>query len=51
MNLWLLICPDWLCFDWSFGSIELVETWFDTRVVAILVFNGYMFQTVLSGSR
>lgn len=51
MNFWLLICPDWLCFDWSFGSIELVKIWFDVRVIAIFLFNVYMLQIILSGSR
>lgn len=31
LNLWLLFCPSRLCFDWSMGSIPLLESWSDTR--------------------
>lgn len=51
MNFWLLICPEWLCFDWSFGSIELVKTWLDVRVLAIFAFNVRLLHIILNGSR
>lgn len=25
LNAWLLICPEWLCFDWSMGCIPLIK--------------------------
>ena len=34
LNLWLLLCPYWLCCDWSMGSIELVHTMYDVRLLA-----------------
>ena len=34
LNLWLLLCPSRLCFDWSMGSIPLVESLADGRNVA-----------------
>lgn len=42
LNLWLLLCPSRLCFDWSMGSIPLVQSISDTRnlwsvLVAILL--------------
>ena len=35
LNLWLLLCPYWLCCDWSMGSIELVQTMYDVRLLAL----------------
>ncbi|XP_071455403.1 protein O-mannosyl-transferase TMTC4-like [Hetaerina americana] len=26
LNAWLLLCPEWLCFDWSMGSIPLISS-------------------------
>ena len=37
LNAWLLICPEWLCFDWSMGCIPLITT-YDKRIFIILVF-------------
>ena len=34
VNLWLLFCPSCLCFDWSMGSIPLVDTLSDLRNLA-----------------
>lgn len=25
LNLWLLLCPEWLCFDWSMGCVPLIN--------------------------
>ncbi len=33
LNMWLLVFPSGLCFDWSMGSIPLVETLWDCRNV------------------
>ncbi|XP_055644955.1 protein O-mannosyl-transferase TMTC4 [Toxorhynchites rutilus septentrionalis] len=33
LNLWLLLCPDWLSFDWALESIRLVESFRDYRVI------------------
>lgn len=38
MNVWLLLCPEWLCFDWSMGCIPLVQRFTDFRIFAIVVF-------------
>ncbi|PSN55969.1 Transmembrane and TPR repeat-containing protein 4 [Blattella germanica] len=37
LNGWLLLCPEWLCFDWSMGCIPLVES-VEPRLLAIGVF-------------
>lgn len=51
LNFWLLLCPDWLCFDWSFNSIRLLESWNDLRVSAIIIFATLLLIFVLKGSR
>lgn len=38
MNFFLLLMPDWLSFDWSFASIELVEDFKDFRVGLTVLF-------------
>ncbi|XP_059508271.1 protein O-mannosyl-transferase TMTC1 [Stegostoma tigrinum] len=37
-NAWLLLAPITLCYDWQVGSIPLVESLWDTRNVATVVF-------------
>ena len=37
LNLWLLFCPEWLCFDWSMGCIPIV-TINDVRIIFVLIF-------------
>ncbi|XP_035733184.1 protein O-mannosyl-transferase TMTC4-like isoform X1 [Vespa mandarinia] len=37
INIWLLICPEWLCFDWSMGCIPLI-TGYDKRIFFIILF-------------
>ncbi|XP_070096553.1 protein O-mannosyl-transferase TMTC4 isoform X2 [Equus przewalskii] len=35
LNAWLLLCPWWLCFDWSMGCIPLIKSVGDWRVIAL----------------
>uniref|UniRef100_A0A5F9CGU2 dolichyl-phosphate-mannose--protein mannosyltransferase n=1 Tax=Oryctolagus cuniculus TaxID=9986 RepID=A0A5F9CGU2_RABIT len=35
LNAWLLLCPWWLCFDWSMGCIPLIKSFGDWRVIAL----------------
>ncbi|XP_058788796.1 protein O-mannosyl-transferase TMTC4-like [Phymastichus coffea] len=35
LNLWLLICPEWLCFDWSMGCVPLIHG-IDFRIIFII---------------
>ena len=53
-NMWLLLTPSVLCYDWQMGSISLVESFLDVRnlatasffvVLVILVFQA-TFSTV-----
>lgn len=37
LNIWLLICPIWLCFDWSMGCISLI-TGHDYRIFVVIIF-------------
>lgn len=37
LNIWLLICPEWLCFDWSMGCIPLIN-FNDKRILFVLLF-------------
>ncbi|XP_043255369.1 protein O-mannosyl-transferase TMTC4-like [Colletes gigas] len=37
LNAWLLICPEWLCFDWSMGCVPLITT-YDKRIFFVLIF-------------
>lgn len=36
LNAWLLLCPQWLCFDWSMGCVTLVRSVFDVRLLGTL---------------
>lgn len=51
LNMWLLLCPDWLSFDWALGSIELVERLTDPRCLAIVGFGVLLGGLVLTRNR
>lgn len=51
LNAWLLLCPDWLSFDWALGSIQLVEHVTDLRCIAIAAFLLFLSGCVLSMQR
>ena len=51
-NLWLLLVPVNLSYDWQMGSVPLVEGWGDMRVLLVLlvtVIFAAMIVKVLSG--
>lgn len=31
LNAWLLLCPSWLCCDWTMGTIPILESPFEVR--------------------
>lgn len=33
LNAWLLVCPWWLCFDWSMGCVPLIKSAADWRMI------------------
>ncbi|XP_047457923.1 protein O-mannosyl-transferase TMTC4 [Mugil cephalus] len=37
LNAWLLLCPWWLCFDWSMGCVPLIKSAADWRMVWLLL--------------
>uniref|UniRef100_UPI00398EE257 protein O-mannosyl-transferase TMTC4 isoform X4 n=1 Tax=Pristiophorus japonicus TaxID=55135 RepID=UPI00398EE257 len=43
LNTWLLVCPWWLCFDWSMGCIPLIKSVSDIRLFAPLVLWFFLF--------
>ncbi|XP_011058612.1 PREDICTED: transmembrane and TPR repeat-containing protein 4 isoform X1 [Acromyrmex echinatior] len=45
LNIWLLICPIWLCFDWSMGCISLITN-YDYRTFVVIIF-WFMFGTLI----
>ncbi|XP_023288880.1 transmembrane and TPR repeat-containing protein 4 isoform X3 [Orussus abietinus] len=37
LNLWLMVCPIWLCFDWSMGCVPLITGFNDVRLLAVVI--------------
>lgn len=37
LNAWLLLCPWWLCFDWSMGCVPLIKSATDWRTAWLLL--------------
>lgn len=37
LNAWLLVCPWWLCFDWSMGCVPLIKSAADWRIIYLLL--------------
>uniref|UniRef100_A0A8C3A527 dolichyl-phosphate-mannose--protein mannosyltransferase n=1 Tax=Cyclopterus lumpus TaxID=8103 RepID=A0A8C3A527_CYCLU len=37
LNAWLLLCPWWLCFDWSMGCVPLIKSATDWRMAWLLL--------------
>ena len=52
LNFWLLVCPSRLCFDWSMGSIPLIQSTNDLRnlwsVLVIVLLVSFVFLTGMS---
>ena len=39
VNFWILLAPDWLCFDWAFHCIRPIQDFSDVRIAfAVLLF-------------
>lgn len=51
LNIWLLLCPDWLAFDWALGTIPLVEHLSDVRILGTAVFHLFIVLLLLHGNR
>jgi len=51
INAWLLIFPQWLCFDWSMGCIPLIESITDARNLAVFSFWGVLLALLYACAR
>ncbi|KAI0240289.1 Protein O-mannosyl-transferase TMTC4 [Lamellibrachia satsuma] len=38
LNSWILLCPQWLCFDWSMGCVPVITMVTDTRLLVVFLF-------------
>lgn len=47
INAWLLICPDWLSFDWSMGCLSIIRSWNDIRLLGVFIHLGILFSIAL----
>lgn len=47
LNVFILLCPIWLCFDWSMGCIELIDSFLDLRFVFVISFYSFSFAFIL----
>ncbi|XP_034116799.1 protein O-mannosyl-transferase TMTC4 [Drosophila albomicans] len=51
MNFWLMLCPQWLCFDWALGCIQLVTSIWDMRLQAVIAFYSFIFVSLMNFRR
>ncbi|XP_023230734.1 transmembrane and TPR repeat-containing protein 4-like [Centruroides sculpturatus] len=55
LNIWILLHPLWLCFDWSMGCVPLIRSASDFRLIVVIifwaVFGLFFYFGVLSGDR
>ncbi|XP_037949671.1 protein O-mannosyl-transferase TMTC4 [Teleopsis dalmanni] len=42
INLWILFCPTWLCFDWAIGCIDLITSIWDLRLQSVLALYSFV---------
>ncbi|ODN01012.1 Transmembrane and TPR repeat-containing protein 4 [Orchesella cincta] len=38
LNVFILLNPVWLCYDWSMGCVDIIESFWDLRVVVVILF-------------
>ncbi|KAH8310236.1 hypothetical protein KR044_000156 [Drosophila immigrans] len=51
MNFWLLLCPQWLCFDWALGCVKLVTSIWDMRLQAVIAFYSFVLVSLMNFRR
>lgn len=49
MNVWLLLYPRWLCFDWSMGCVPVIASLLDVRLVAVATLWVFLGGAVFAG--
>ena len=40
ISAWILLTPDWLCYDWAMGCVPLIKEHCDPRIIGSVVFWG-----------
>jgi hypothetical protein len=38
VHFWILLAPDWLCFDWAFACIQPINSFLDGRIILVVAF-------------
>ena len=38
LNFTILLCPNWLCFDWAMGCVNPVQSFWDSRIFILIAF-------------
>lgn len=51
LNCWIAFCPVWLSFDWALGSVELLTSIWDIRVLGILIMYLFIFTILITKSK
>jgi len=49
LNAYLLLVPEWLCFDWSMGCVQLMTLPPDARILGVLAFWTAIFMAAKKG--
>lgn len=42
VHFWILLDPNWLCFDWAFHCIKPIETFSDIRLLLVILFYAFV---------
>ncbi|CAD7092475.1 unnamed protein product [Hermetia illucens] len=51
LNAWILLCPDWLSFDWALGCVKLMESFLDSRILGVFALYLIFHSLMIKGSR
>ncbi|XP_001357919.3 protein O-mannosyl-transferase TMTC4 [Drosophila pseudoobscura] len=51
MNLWLMLCPHWLCYDWALGCVKLVTSIWDLRLQGVIGFYSILLTALMNFRR
>ncbi|KAH8306321.1 hypothetical protein KR018_007516, partial [Drosophila ironensis] len=51
MNIWLMLCPHWLCYDWALGCVKLVTSIWDLRLQGVIGFYSILLVALMNFRR
>jgi tetratricopeptide (TPR) repeat protein len=51
INAWILLAPDWLCFDWAFHCIRPIDHISDPRICFLILFVSIFFGLILISAK